>query len=465
MTRRYIAVDLGQVSGQVVLVTFTDGKPEMETVYCFPMPSLRMAGKLMWNIYSIFDEVLRGLSMIGERNLPIESIGVDSWNNDFVCTAKDGSFIGLPRSGEGSFGQSSLQKFFKRMSASEYYCTAGVHDMDSGTAFQLFARHREKDLALENARSIMFISDALVYLLTGKKCCDSTQLSAAGLMNVCSGKLAKDVLKVCHVKSKRFPSLTVPGVRLSRLTEEVAEATGLGRIYVASVSGSATASEVSVLPMEDEASAYLHIGEGSFMGIEVTAPVINDRMLEMGFSNELVSEGRYMIRKRLPGLGALRACLAEWKREGKSFTEEELHAELESVSPASSLLDLGDPSLSPCKDMTSAVRKYCTSRDMAAPADDASVARLIYESFADSCGDAFRRLQGISPFRLKSLYVTGPCAGDGFLNRLIANECAVPVTAVQGGMTALGNAAAQAGLDRKALSGSIVTQSYRPQIA
>ena len=464
IVRRYIAIDLGQICGQVVLATFTDGQPELETVCRFPMPSVRMAGKSFWNIYSIYDEVLRGLRKIGSRNLQIDSIGVDSWDSDYVCTARDGSFIGLPRSGKESFGQSSVQKYFKKMRASEYYGTVGVLNQGSGTAFQLFARHREKDLALEHARGILFISDALVYMLTGKKYCDRTQLSAAGLMDVRSGKVAKGVLKVCHLKSKCIQPLVIPGSRLSRLAEDVAEATGLGRIHVASVSGSSAASSVSALPLEEAGAAFLQIGDGSFIGIETSSPLINDRMLELNFSNEFSSEDRYLVRKRIPDLEILQACLDEWKREGKDFSGEDIRNLLETSSPSSALLDLSDPSLAPCSGMTASVKKYCASRNMAVPADEAAMVRLIYDSFADSCGEHFRKLQGISPFRLKSLYVFGPYAGDGFLNRLIASECAVPVISVQGETAAVGNAAAQAGLDRKSLAGCFVTESFRPSV-
>lgn len=461
--RRYIAIDLGTDSGKVILATVTDGRPELETVHSFPMHTTRMAGKNFWNIYSIFDEVLCGLSKIGARRIQIESIGVDSWSSDFVCVADDGSFIGLPRSGYGTVGGSVREKFFKKITADDYYSTTGIQIQDSCTAIQLFAQYKEKNLALENARSLLFISDALVYLLTGKRICDRTQLSAAGLMNVRKGKIAKDVLKVSHIKPKRFHPFVDPGTKIARITDEIAAATGLEKINVVTVAGSSTASSVYALPIEEEGSAFLYVGPEAYMGIETAAPIINDRMKELDMSNECSVGGKYLVCKHIFGMRAFEACLSEWSRKGKVFSREEIQAMLGMSASSAALLDFGDPALAPQKDMLSAISRYCTSKEMSVPSGETSVMRLVYDSFADSCGDLFRKLQGISPFRIKSLYVSGPYSTDAFLNRLLAGECGVPVIAVPGDTAAIGNVAVQAGLTRAALSKNIETQFFRPE--
>lgn len=462
-TKRYIAVDLGMDSGKVALATVMDGRVELDTLYSFPILVMKMAGRNYWNIYSIFDEVLKGLAMAGAKKLQIESVGVTSWTSDFVCVAKDGSFIGLPRSSREPYAGSSREKFFKKLSASDYYSITGSQMRDSGTAFQFFAQNREKSLSLENARSILFISDALVYLLTGKKCCEYTQLSAAGLMNVRKGKIARAVLKPCHVKPKRLHTVVTPGTRLSRLTEEVAEATGLGRLNVVVVAANPAVSAVSALPLEEDSSAYLYAGDSAYMGMLLSAPLINDRMLELNMSNESASGGKFLVQKHMPGMRIMDLCLAGWRKEGKDYSPETVQNMLEASSPAVSTLDFDAAELYGRKDIPAAIAGYCTSREMAAPADDQSVMRLIYESFADQCGDMFRKLQGVSPSRLKSVYVFGPYAGDAVLNRMIAEDCAVPVIPVVQDVVALGNVASQAGLSRQMLSKNYDIQEIKPK--
>lgn len=461
--KRYIAVDLGKESGSVVLTTVTDGIPVQESLYTFPMHVTRMAGKNFWNIYSIFDEVLTGLAAAGAKKLQIESLGVTSWTSDYVCVAGDGSFIGLPLASRGSLPASLKEKFFKKLSASDYYSITASQIRDNGTAFQLFARSKEKNMALENAGQLLFISDAIIYLLTGKKICERTQLSSAGLMNVKNGKVARPVLKLSHVRPKRFHPVVASGTKVSRLTEEIGEITGLGRLNVIAVAGSSSASAVSVLPFEEEGSAYLYVGKEAFIGIETSAPVMNGRMLELNISNVRISESKYLILKEMPGMEILSSCLAHWKKDGKAYSEEDIRQMLASSLPSKAMIDLSDSVLTMQKDMPAAISRYCTSKEMQAPVDDSSTLRLIYESFAAQCGDLFRKFQGISPFRLKSLYVFGPYAEDGFLNGLLAGECSVPVVAVPGELSALGNSASQAGLGRKNLSDTFVTHTIKPR--
>ncbi|MDO5442093.1 MAG: FGGY family carbohydrate kinase [Bacteroidia bacterium] len=466
VVKRYISIDLATDHGEVVLVTFTDGKPALETVHSFPVRTVEMAGKTFWNIYSIYDEVIEGLAIIGSRRIQIESIGIDSWSCDFVCIAKDGTIIGLPRCSETAYAASSQAKFFKKkISASEYYEVSGVQLRDSLTAFQMFAQRKEKNKALDFARSILFISDALAYMLTGKKASNSVQLSAAGFVNASSGKIYKDAVKASHVKPKRIPYVISPASKLSRISEEVAARTGLDRINVVAVAASATASSVYSLPLEEEGSAFLYLGRTAYMGVEVPSPVVNARTAGLNLSNERTAGGKFLMLKYFPGMELLEDCKEVWAEEGKDCSKESLAAMLGQSLQSVALLDMEDARLIRQANAPAAIAKYCSLKEMKAPQDDASLLRLIYDSLAEKCADILRKLQGVSPFRIKSLCVTGPYASDAFLNRLIANDCGMDVIAVQGNAAALGNAAVQAGRTRANLVEYIETDTFKPEMS
>ena len=61
--KHYIAIDLGATSGRVILAGLEGDKLEMETVHRFPTPLLNIGGKYYWNIYSIYDDIVKGFSM------------------------------------------------------------------------------------------------------------------------------------------------------------------------------------------------------------------------------------------------------------------------------------------------------------------------------------------------------------------------------------------------------------------
>ena len=461
VAKYYIAVDLGNESGCVVLGTLRDGVMETETLHSFPTPSVNMAGKSYWNIYSIYDEVIAGLAKAGARKLRIESVAVDSWSSDFVCAAKDGSFIGLPRADGESYARAARVKFLKKMSPREYYDASGIHILTGSTAFQLFAQRKEKGVPLDNARSILFISDAVAYMLTGKKACDITQLSAAGLLNSARKKPLKAVMNVCGVKPKRFASVTAVGAKIGNLSDAAASATGLGKVSVVAAAGSRKAAAVAALPVSDSPSAFLVMGRDGFMGIESPEPAINDRTFELNLSNERTASGKVMIYKASVGMEILDLCIAAWKAQGKVYDAEAVRTAVTGLPASTALLDFDDPLLAPQPDMPAAIMRFCEQKGMAVPSGDAAVMRLIYDSLAENYGNIFRMLQGISVEKLRNIVMAGPCASDSVLCSLIADECSVPVLAGPVDAPALGNLMIQAGIGQSKPSGM---QEYKPAV-
>ena len=72
-------------------------------------------------------------------------------------------------------------KFFKRMERRDLFETTGVNILDSHAALQMFGMRREKSVALEEAKRLLFIPEAIAYLLTDKKFSGLTSLSALRL--------------------------------------------------------------------------------------------------------------------------------------------------------------------------------------------------------------------------------------------------------------------------------------------
>lgn len=459
-TKRYVAVDLGASGGKVVLASVARGTVTTETVRSFSLPRVTIAGQGYWDIYAAYSEVLQGLSEIGARKLSVESIGIDAWGPGIVCLASDGSFLGLPCVFDDVLSAAAHAKFFKRMDRRELYETTGVNVLDSHAALQLFNLRRSKSIALEMARNLLFIPDAMVYLLTGKRSCGYTSLYGAGLVDRSTKKLSKDVLSACKVKAKRFPSVVQQGAKPAKLTEEVAEATGLGRIPVIPGSDRAPLSTVS----SGEGAAFLLTGAVSVLGIETASPVVNDQTFEMNFSNEAGVGGVNLLVKRIPGCDILDKCLKQWDMEGKPYSGEDIARMALEGPETNAQLDPEDATLMSSSDMPAAIGRYCSLRSMSAPADDAAIIRLVYSSVAEKIGDTFTKLQSVTPFRLKSLYVVGEMAADPVFCQMVADECAVPVSSGPVDAAVLGNVRIQAGLTRDALSASFPSVTYTPAI-
>jgi len=463
MTKNYIAVDLGATSGRVILAKVSGEALEMETIHRFPTPLLQIGGKYCWNIYSIYDDIIKGLTIVGKKDIKVESIGVDTWGVDFVCVASDGTLLALPRSYRDPYTDGAPEKFFKKMPRAELYNRTGIQIMNFNSVFQLFAQHKEGSKALDNADKILFMPDAISYLLTGKAVCEYTILSTSALMNPRNKKIDKDILDVCHVKAKRFPGIVYPGDKVGKLTPELAEKTGLGKVPVIAVAGHDTASAVAAVPAQTEGFAYLSSGTWSLMGIELNEPLINERMYEQNFTNEGGVGGTTRLLKNITGMWLLEQCLAKWRSEGKAYTYDEVHRLANECEKNTVLLDPDAPEFAAPTDMPAAICKYCSDNGMKVPDDDAHIVRLIYDSLAGKYAQVLRFLQEIAPFKIEVLHIIGGGSQNEVLDQLTADACGITVVAGPGEGTALGNVMIQAGLSRKDIATFVDTKIFKPR--
>lgn len=461
--KNYIAIDLGATSGRVILATYDGGKLGMETVHRFPTPLLNIGGKYYWNIYSIYDDIVKGLTIVGQKGIKVESIGVDTWGVDFVCVAKDGTFCGLPRSYRDPYTQGIPEAFFKKMPREDLYRRTGIQIMDFNSVFQMYAQNKEKSFAIDKAKKILFMPDAISYMLSGKAVCEYTILSTSALMNPVKKKIDADILDVCRVRKRRFPSIVYPGKKIGKLCESLAASTGLGQVAVVAVAGHDTASAVAAVPAANERFAYLSSGTWSLMGIETKEPVIDEQMFDENFTNEGGVGGTTRVLKNITGMWLLEQCMAKWRSEGRAYKYDEVHAMAAACPKCTQFIDPNDPVFSAPQDMPAAIRSYCAAHAITVPEDDAHMVRLIYDSLAAKYANVLDFLRKIAPFDIDVLHIIGGGSQNEVLNQLTADACGITVVAGPAEGTALGNVMIQAGLTREQLAKSIETKIYKPQ--
>ena len=200
----------------------------------------------------------------------------------------------------------------------------------------------------------------------------------------------------------------------------------------------------------ENGAAFLLTGATSILGIGTASPIVNDQTYEMNFSNEAGVSGANLLVKRIAGTDLLDRCMAAWSAAGRAYSPEDVARMVREGGEPLAQLDPEDPALlslfaSPFFDPVAAVGRYCSIRSMTAPSDDAGLIHLIYSSIAEKVGDTFTKLQSVTPFRIKALNVVGEMSADAVLCQMIADECAVPVTAGPAEVAVLGNVLVQAG--------------------
>ena len=436
----FVAIDLGATSGRVILASLCDGKISMEEIHRFPDPIIEMQGHFYWDFPAIYKSVIDGLSKVAARNIEVSAIGIDTWGVDFVCFGKDGGMLRLPYCYRDPHTVGAPEEFFKRMSRKTLYDKTGIQIMNFNSVFQLDTMRRNKCSVLEAAEKILFIPDALAYLLTGEAVTEYTIASTAQMINPRTKQWDEDILLLLGLNADNFGRMIMPGEQIGVLTEEVQRLTGLGAVPVVAVASHDTGSAVAAVPMEDEKSAYLSSGTWSLMGIESQEPIISEESFAMNFTNEGGIEGTIRVLKNICGMWLLERCRAEWEEIGYG----ELIAMAEKEEAFRSLINPDAPCFANPASMTAAIAEYCHATGQPAPENIGQYVRCIFESLALRYRQVIEMLRQLSPVAIERLYVIGGGARNDLLNQYTANAIGIPVETGSSESTAIGNVMMQA---------------------
>lgn len=318
----FFAVDLGATSGRTILGCLGEGKMELKELTRFPNHIIETGGHCYWDIYALYNEIIRGLKVIAKDNLPIRSIGIDTWGVDFVFVGKDGELLRNPYCYRDPHTTGAPEEYFTHIPRERVYDITGIQIMNFNSLFQLSTLHRNHCSALEAADKILFMPDALSYMLTGKMVTEYTIASTSQMLNPRTKRFEKELLDVADIKEEQFGRFVFPGEPIGVLTEEVQKITGLGAIPVIAVAGHDTGSAVAAVPAQNERFAYLSSGTWSLMGIEVKDAIINKESFEQNFTNEGGVEGTTRFLKNICGMWLLERCRKEWEATNNySYTE------------------------------------------------------------------------------------------------------------------------------------------------
>ncbi len=437
---RFAAVDLGATSGRVILAAIDGDEIALEEISRFPDPIIEMQGHFYWDLPAIYKSVIEGLGAIAARGVAIESVGIDTWGVDFAMFGRDGALLRLPYCYRDPHTDGAPEKFFERMPCKTLYEKTGIQIMNFNSVFQFDALRRNGCSALEAADKILFIPDALAYMLTGNAVTEYTIASTAQMIDPRTKQWDPDIMNELGLSPEKFGRMTMSGDMIGTLTAEAQRLTGLGAVPVVAVASHDTGSAVAAVPAEDDDFAYLSSGTWSLMGIESKEPIIDERSFAMNFTNEGGVEGTVRVLKNICGMWLLERCRAEWPETSYS----EIAAAAEQAEPFRSVINPDAPCFANPPSMTEAIADYCRRTGQPVPESVGQYARCIFESLALRYRQVIEMLKTLSPHPIEKLYVIGGGARNEMLNRFTADATGIPVETGSSESTALGNVMMQA---------------------
>ena len=187
---------------------------------------------------------------------------------------------------------------------------------------------------------------------------------------------------------------------------------GLGHVRVVLPATHDTASAVVAVPAAETAAerpnwCYISSGTWSLMGAEVPRPVINDKCLELNFTNEGGVGGTTRLLKNIAGLWLVQECRRVWNESGANHGWDDLNRLALAAPPLVSLVDPDDPSFLAPASMPEAIRHYCRRTGQTVPPDEGAVIRCALESLALRYRIVFGRLEQLVGGRIDTIHVVG----------------------------------------------------------
>lgn len=468
----FLAFDLGATSGRTVLGTLCDGKIETKELTRFPNAIVEVNGKFFWNLLGLYESLKGGLAACAKEGITPVSIGIDTWGVDVVPIGKDGSILGMPRAYRDPYTDGAQERYFEVVPREEVYDKTGIQFMNFNTLFQIFAAVKEGYTPITQAERLLFIPDALSYMLTGKQVCEYTIASTSQILNPRTAKLEAKLLEAAGVKADIFPELLMPGNVIGPLTDALATESRIGKVNVVAVAGHDTASAVAAVPAENERFAYLSSGTWSLMGVETKEPIINEESFRRNFTNEGGVDGTTRFLKNICGMWILEQCRKEWEREGKSYSYPEIVEMANSAEPFATFINPDDASFANPQSMLKAIEAFCLRTGQTPPQSDKQIVRTIFESLALRYREVLEILESMSPFAIDVLHIIGGGSKNALLNQFTANAIGKRVVAGPSEATAIGNIMMQAvgagvvgslAEARAIIRASIDTEEFLPQ--
>ena len=452
MSRHYLACDLGAESGRLMLGTLSGDRLRLEELHRFSNNPLQSGSSLHWDIPHLLTELKAGLRQAAARRLPWAGISTDSWGVDYVLLDKNNEILPPtfhyrdPRTAQG------VTRVNQAMDWPTVFLETGIQFMPLNTIYQLAAETPQR---LKQAAQILMIADAFNFLLSGVARIEESNASTTQLYNPRTRTWSAKLLSALGLSEHLFPAIVSSGTCLGPLRPALATELGLGEIQVIAGCSHDTAAAVAAVPAEASSNdrtdpldapswAYLSSGTWSLMGVELLAPLINDRCRELNFTNEIGYGGTVRLLKNISGLWLVQECRRHWAQTGHAYEYSTL-TELAAQAPAfRSLVNPADPRFTAPGRMPERIAAFCQETDQPIPADPGAFIRCILESLALLYRLTLEQIQSLTGGRLERLHIVGGGSKNKLLNQFTANALDLPVFAGPAEATAAGNVLVQA---------------------
>lgn len=444
MRKYYLAVDIGASSGRLILGSLENGRMVLEEIHRFSNGAMEKEGELVWDIDTLFREILIGMRKCKDVGKIPVSVGIDTWAVDFVLLDEEDRRIGNAVCYRDGGTKGMDRRVYEHISEEKLYCKTGIQKQIFNTIYQLMAWKENKPDLYMNAKTMLLIPDYLHFLLSGVKATEYTNATTTQLVSPKTKNWDMDLIDTLGYERNFFQKLVLPGTVLGGLTKQVRNEVGFDcKVVVPATHDTASAVMAVPIPKRDTEEArdilYISSGTWSLMGTELFKANCSMESKAHNLTNEGGYDYRFRYLKNIMGLWMIQ-CVKKEIGQNYSFAE---ICDMASRSNISSVVDADDDRFLAPKNMTEEIRRACRESGQAIPQTLAEVAAVIYNSLAKCYGRTFAEIEKLTGKQFESIHIVGGGSNAEFLNGLAAAVIGKTVYAGPTEATAIGNLSAQ----------------------
>lgn len=443
--KKFLAFDLGAESGRAVAGILKDGKLELDVLHRFPTGAAPLGNTIYWDQPGIHRELRRGLAAYGAKyGKDLASLGSDSWGVDFGMLDKNGALVGNPVHYRDPRNDGMAEKFFSVVPKRDLMQATGIQIMNFNTIYQLYYMVNNQKHLMDITDKILLMSDLQNYFFCGEKAAEYTLASTTQMLDAYTRDWAHGIIEQAGIPSHILPEVVSPCSIVGQVTQVIAEECGVNQAPVVAPACHDTAAAIAAVPALGDDWLYLSSGTWSLLGAELTEPLINERSIELNFTNEGGVDGTIRFLKNIMGLWLIQECKRQWDREGEDLDYSTIVKLANDAKPFTAVINPNHSDFVAPIGMPARIQEFCRKTGQNVPQTKGEIVRTAMESLALIYRQTFEQIEELTGKTYNRLHIVGGGTQNKLLNQFAASAIGKQVKTGPVEGTALGNILMQA---------------------
>lgn len=436
-----VAFDCGNSSIRTMLCHFDGEKVVSEVVLQEPNHSIHEGKYFYWNMPAIYETMKKGLGMAAKKVDKIHSVGICTWGVDFLMMDENDSFIGNALCYRNTIGAEQMVRQSTEEWHEMFYRTGILADKIN-SIYMLKGMQEHFPEVMKKGKKLLMVPDIFVYMFTGMKINEPSELSTSHMLDVRSMEICKEQCEYAGVDSNLFSKIGEHGKCIGNIKREVLDELGISYdVPFVCVPSHDTACAVMAIPSKEENYLFVSSGTWALIGAQCERPIINDRVLKANLTNEVGAFGRTTLLRNSAGMFITQRLKEEYENENGKISWTDFTKLANEWNGEILTFDVNDERLFNPEIMVNEIQA------MIHPEEERYVWSEILASTYISMGDSYVKvletLKDLTGEEYKRIYIVGGGSKNAMINQRCADRINMPVITCDMECSSVGNAVAQ----------------------